>query len=313
MPGDESPGFDGRFAPPYTFAPMARIREIKKRMNAVRNIQRITKTMQMIATAKFTSAYQRTKATQPYARKIRQMVADVAAAAGDVDHPLLAAGREMRGRELLLVICSDRGLCGAFNSNLLRRSLNHIRQAKSAGRETVLETSGKKATAFFRFANVPVSQRHTQFGDKPKYEDARALAERYVNEFIAGEYDAVRVAFTRFVSNSRQTPDVIQLLPLAAPVADPNAARKAEPLYEFSPSSAELLATLLPESVKTTLFQCFNESVVSEHMMRKVAMKAATDNARELGKTLRRSFNRARQSQITTELMEVIAGAAALE
>jgi len=294
---------------------MAQIREIKKRMVAVKNIQRITKTMQMIATAKFTSALQRAKATQPYAAKIRAMVGDVAAAAGEVDHPLLSRPSEKRNRELLLVIVSDRGLCGAYNTNVLRMTQKHIRTGQSKSIETVVETAGKKAAAFFRFARIPVAARHTQFGDKPKYEEVARLAERYMKEFAEGEYDAVRVAYTQFVSNSRQVAKVMQLMPLASPGGSEKseAAASSTATYEFSPSGEELLAELLPVSVKTTLFQCFNDSVVSEQLMRMVAMKAATDNAKDLGRTLRRDFNRARQAQITTELMEVIAGAAALE
>jgi len=300
---------------------MARIREIKKRIVAVKNIQRITKTMQMIATAKFTSALQRAKATQPYAKKIREMVADVAAAAGDVDEPLLTGPEQPVGRELLLTIASDRGLCGAYNSNVVRAALAHVRDCRRKNVEVRVETSGKKANAALRFAGVKVAERYTQFGDKPQYEDVRRLAEKYMHAFVEGEYDAVRVAYTRFISNSRQEPEVMQLLPLSTPAtggetpATPGDSGSDQELalYEFSPDSKALLATLLPESVRVSLFQAFNDAVVSEQVMRMVAMKAATDNAKELSRTLRRDFNRARQAQITTELMEVIAGAAALD
>lgn len=287
-------------------------------MVAVRNIQRITRTMQMIATAKFTSALQRAQATQPYASRIRRMVADVAAVEKDTDHPLLAAPGDRKGRELLLVIVSDRGLCGAYNGNVLRMALQHVRSTTGNSTEVVLETSGKKANAFFRFTRVPVATRHTVFGDKPAYEEVRRLADRYIQQFSAGEYDAIRVAYTRFQSASRQVPEIAQLLPLSSPAEDHETTHnenggEPEAQFEFTPSAEELLAVLLPESVKVTLFQAFNDAVVSEQVMRMVAMKAATDNAKDLGKTLRRQFNRARQSQITTELMEVIAGAAALE
>jgi len=294
-------------------------------MVAVRNIQRITKTMQMIATAKFTSALQRAKASQPYAKRIREMVSDVAAAAGDVENPLLKAPAEPKKKELMLVIASDRGLCGAYNGNVLRAALNYIRGLKGRGSQIVLETSGKKANAFFKFAGVPVAQRHT-IGDKPRYEEVRRLAEKYLERFAAGEFDAVRVASMRFISAARQSAEVMQLLPLAPPQAagavqlagagterTSGKSTRVEANYEFSPSSEALLAELLPESVKVSLFQAFNDAIVSEQVMRMVAMKAATDNARQLGKTLKRKFNRARQTQITTELMEVIAGAAALE
>ena len=307
--------------------PMGQIREIKKRMVAVKNIQRITKTMQMIATAKFTSALQRAKATQPYAAKIREMVGEVATAAGDVEQPLLTSPTEKQNRELLLVIVSDRGLCGAYNTNVLRMVQQYLRKTKSQSVDVAVETAGKKANAFFKFAGIKVDERHTVFGDKPAYEDVQRLADRYMEEFSAGKFDAVRVAYTQFVSNSRQVPQIMQLLPLESTeegdADNSNTAQSASDAdfggggggaqYEFSPDSAVLLAELLPESVKVSLFQAFNDAIVSEQVMRMIAMKAATDNAGELSRSLRREFNRARQAQITTELMEVIAGAAALE
>lgn len=296
---------------------MARTREIKKRMTAVRTIQRITKTMQMIATAKFTYALQRAKATKPYTEKIRQLAGEVAAAAGDVDHPLMKPPAEAVNRELLVVIASDRGLCGAYNGNVLRNALNHLRRVKSKSIEIDLETAGKKAVAFFKFQRMPVTHRHA-LGDKPSYDEVEKIAERFIAEFTAGKYDAIRVAYMRFVSNTRQTPTVMQLLPLKPEVAPASTAdgekpKKAAGQYEFRPSSQELLNDLLPKSVKVSLFQAFNDAIVSEQIMRMVAMKAATENAKELSKVLKTRYNRARQTQITTELMEIIAGAAALE
>ncbi len=292
---------------------MAQIREIKKRMVAVGTIQRITKTMQMIATAKFTAAVARAKATKPYTEKIRQLVAEVSAAAGEINHPLMSGPAQPVNRELMLVITSDRGLCGAYNANVLRRSLQHIRSLRDANIACTLETSGKKAVGYFRFLQIPIARRHS-FGDKPRYEEVEQLANRLMEEFSAGQYDAVRVAYMRFESNARQVPDVMQLLPLKPPAQGGEVGMpSATTSYEFSPSSEALLADLLPQSVKAALFQAFNDAVVSEQIMRMVAMKAATENAKDLGRTLRRDFNRARQSKITTELTEIVSGAAALE
>jgi F-type H+-transporting ATPase subunit gamma len=301
---------------------MAQIREIRKRMVAVGTIARITKTMQMIATAKFTAAVARAKATKPYTTSIRQLVAEVSAAAGDVMHPLITGPAESPKRELLLVISSDRGLCGAYNGNVLRKAIHQVRDLRARSVAFNIETAGKKAVGFFKFQHVPVTHRHT-IGDKPKYDDVERLASRYIEEFTAGKYDAVRVAYMRFESNSRQIPEVMQLLPLkpqpvaagslGGAAAPPGAGPAAHANYEFSPSSEALLADLLPLTVKTALFQAFNDAVVSENIMRMVAMKAATENAKDLGKTLRRQFNRARQSKITTELTEIVSGAAALE
>lgn len=292
---------------------MGRIREIKKRMIAVSNIERITKTMQLIATAKFTAALIRTTATKPYTEKIRQLVAEVAAAAGDVEHPLLAGPPEKTNRHLLLVITSDRGLCGAYNGSVLRKAMVKVRDLRESNTEIILETSGKKAVGFFKFQRIPLAERHT-IGDKPVYEDVNHLATRYIRDFSEGKYDEISVAYMRYETNARQIPELMKLLPLSTDAVEQGESTGApQANYDFSPSSEELLDALLPLTVKTTLFQAFNDAVVSEQIMRMVAMKAATENAKELSKTLRRQFNRARQTQITTELMEVIAGSAALE
>ena len=301
---------------------MAQIREIKKRMVAVRTIQRITKTMQMIATAKFTAALQRAKATRPYTERIRELVAEVSAAAGDVDNPLLGVrsggSGKSAGKEILLVVTSDRGLCGAYNGSVLRNAMSEIRKRRAAKCEVIVETAGKKGVAFFRFQKMDIAERHS-FGDKPVFADVAALADRYMADFVAGKIDAVHVAYMRFISASRQVPEVMQLLPLTVATAAASAttaataAKGAATVYDFRPSAEVLLNDLLPKSVKVSLFQALNDSVVSENVMRMVAMKAATDNASGLGRTLQRNFNRARQAKITTELTEIISGAAALE
>lgn len=290
---------------------MAQIRKIKKRITAVNTIQRITKTMQLIATAKFTTAVQRAKASRPYTDKLRQLVAESLAAATDLEHPLIDGPAESPNRELLLVITSDRGLCGAYNANILRTARSHIRDLQARGRAVDLETAGKKAVGYFRFQRLPIAHHHS-IGDKPQYGVVESLAQRYIDEFGAGQYDAVSVAYTHFVSNTRQVPKIIGLLPLKPP-AQGDAPADANALYEFSPSSEALLDDLLPSAVRTALFQAFLDAAVSEQIMRMVAMKGATENAGDLGRTYTRDYNRARQSQITTELMEIIAGAAALD
>ena len=296
---------------------MAQMREIKKRIVAVGTIQRITKTMQMIATAKFTAAAQRAKATTPYTKTIRRLVAELADAAGEIEHPLLDGPPEPAGRELLLAITSDRGLCGAYNANVLRAAIHHLRALRDRGTAFDLETSGKKAVGFFKFQKIPISERHF-LGDRPEYHEVECLAARYIDDFTAGRYDAVRIAYVRFQSNTRQIPEVMQLLPLmpeqaAGTSRDDGHERPGQANYEFSPSEEELLASLLPLTVKAMLFQAVNDAVVSEQIMRMVAMKAATENAKDLGKMLTRQYNRARQTQITTELSEIIGGTAALE
>ncbi|MFA7238183.1 MAG: ATP synthase F1 subunit gamma, partial [Phycisphaeraceae bacterium] len=307
---------------------MAQLRELKGRIKAVGNIKRITKTMQMIATAKFQAAARRATATKPYTRKVAELVGELVAAAsgqtsgddasvgGGFDHPLLRAPDKKTGRELLLVITSNRGLCGAYNANVIRAITAHLREHPDVA--PVLHVIGKKGLAYFRFTGKPVEKAHTHLGDKSTYTEIEALADEFMQRFIAGEFDAVRVVSMRFISNARQSPRVLTLLPIKPPEVPPPevsaASRKpqaANVLYEFSPEPKELLAQLLPIAVKSQLFQAFNEAIVSEQIGRMVAMKAATDNADQMGRNLKRSFNRARQAMITTELTEIVSGAAA--
>ncbi|MEO1007275.1 MAG: ATP synthase F1 subunit gamma [Planctomycetota bacterium] len=294
---------------------MAKTREIKKRIKAVKNIQRITRTMQMIATSKFAKAQGRAESTKPYTEGIFELVQELAATAGNVDHPLISGpdgGFRDDARPLTLVLTSDRGLCGPYNGSVLRTAMKHLR-SDPAIREGDIDLVGKKGAAFLKFNGLPIARQHTQFGDRPEFEDVQELAQSYIERFEAGRITGVTVIYMRYITVARQTPEVLQLLPLKPPTID-NAAKdgafSAE--YEFSPDADELLADLLPETVKATLFQAFNDAVVSENIARMVAMKAATDNAGKMGKALKRKFNRARQSQITTELTEIVSGAAAL-
>jgi len=291
---------------------MAQLRELKGRIKAVGNIKRITRTMQMIATAKFQAAVRRATETKPYTEKVAELVGELAAAAGSsgLDHPLLQAPDPATGRELLLVLTSNRGLCGAYNANVLRLADRQLTDNPQTTYD--LHAVGKKAVGFFRFAGREMAARYTEFGDAPEYAQVDEMASAFMRQFEQGQYDAVRICYMKFISNSKQEPVVEQLLPLERPEAAEHAQGDGA-VYDFSPEPAELLAELLPITVKTRLFQAFSDASVSEHVARMVAMKAATDNADEMGRTLKRSFNRARQAQITTELSEIVSGAAALE
>lgn len=301
---------------------MGKIREIKKRIKAVGNIRRITNTMQMIATARFKTAMDRATATKPYTQKVQALVQELAAEAGDVRHPLFDPPDPSPQRNLVLVLTSNRGLCGSYNSNVLRMAMTRLAEL---GDRAVLEIVGKKGQGFFRFAGWTAAQAHSQFGDKPAFADVEALAERYMSEFASGKYDSVSVIYMKFISTGRQRAVVEQLLPLTPPADDQasesgggsegasSSTTRRFVQYDFSPDAESLLAELLPITVKTALYQSFNDAVVSEQVSRMIAMKSATDNATKLGKTLRRTFNRARQAQITTELTEIIGGSAGLD
>jgi F-type H+-transporting ATPase subunit gamma len=231
-----------------------------------------------------------------------------------VSHPLidgpadksLAAG----AKPLTLVITSDRGLCGPYNGAVLRAAMAHLRTSPEA-RAGEIEIAGRKGAGFLKFNNVPTSRQHS-LTDKTEYRDVERLAQGYMDRFVKGEISSVHVVFMKFFSAGRQRPEVMQLLPLQAPTAA-GGDKKAGVEYEFSPPAEQLLDTLLPAAVKSMLMQAVNDALVSEHIARMVAMKSATDNAGKMGKRLTRQYNRARQAQITTELTEIISGAAALD
>jgi len=291
---------------------MAKTREIKKRIKAVKNIQRITRTMQMIATSKFAKSQSRAEATKPYTEGIFELVQELAATAGNVSHPLIEGpegGFRDDARPLTLVLTSDRGLCGPYNGSVLRTSLRVLREDRAA-MEGPVEVVGKKGVAFMRFNGIRIAHHHTQFGDRPQFEQVQELAQNYIERFEAGRITGVNLVYMRYHTVARQSPAVVQLLPLKPPAVEQDAGGFSAQ-YEFSPDAEALLAELLPETVKATLFQAFNDAVVSENIARMVAMKAATDNAGKMGKSLKRKFNRARQAQITTELTEIVSGAAA--
>ncbi|MDF1808908.1 MAG: ATP synthase F1 subunit gamma [Phycisphaerales bacterium] len=292
---------------------MGNTQDIKKRMNAVNNIKRITRTMQMIATSKFARAQQASIASRPYTESIFGLVAKLGDAGVGEGHPLLS-NPDADAPEITLVISADRGLCGPYNGSITRTALNHLKA--QTNENNILEVVGKKGAGALKFNGFTKFKLHTQFGDKPTYEDIEKLAQGYIDQFIAGEISAVRIVYMKYFSAGRQKPTVLQLLPFTTPETDTSAEQSAtgfSDVYEFSPDAESLLDFLLPAAVKAVTFQCFNDGVVSEHIARMVAMKAATDNAGKMAHLLKRKFNRMRQAQITTELTEIISGAAALE
>ncbi|MFI4860786.1 MAG: ATP synthase F1 subunit gamma [Phycisphaerales bacterium JB063] len=292
----------------------ANIREIKGRIKAVGNIKRITHTMQLIASAKFQQMQKRATDAQAYTQKVAAVVGEVASTLnpGETDLPLISPPAKPAGKELLLVLTSSRGLCGAYNGNVMRKALAHL--AEQGKPRVDLEVVGKKGVGMFKFSRVPVDVVHDTVSETPAYEEVAAIAQTYMDAFVDGKYDAVRVCYMAFRSMSKQEPVLQTLLPLEPPTSEGEGKDAGASVnYEFSPSPEELLGELLPITVKATLFQCFNEAVVSEQIARMVAMKSATDAAGKMGKSLKRQFNRARQAAITTELSEIIAGAAALE
>lgn len=291
---------------------MANRRILVKRRKAVRNIRKITRTMQLIATARFQAAFNRAVATKPYTEKLAELVEDLSRAAGSVDHPLLATHEDVP-RSALVVLTSDRGLAGGYNAGVLRVALAHIDEQTGRGVEPQVHMVGKKGIGYFRFLRRNIAEQTTGIADRPRFEQVEPIANALIERFIRGEIASAHVAYMRFVSAGVQRPAVVQLLPLTPRAqSEEDAAQAPSVQYEFSPDPRQLLDELLPATVRVRLFQAFTDAAVSEQVARMVAMKAATDAAGDMIKSLTREYNRARQTQITMELLDIVGGANAL-
>ncbi|MGQ0634882.1 MAG: ATP synthase F1 subunit gamma [Planctomycetaceae bacterium] len=291
---------------------MAKARAVLKRLKAVRNIRKITRTMELIATARFKKAMDRATEAAAYTAKIGELAADLARSATDFTHPLSEV-REVQKAGVLLLLTSNRGLCGGYNAGVTKLALQKIRAVREQGQALTLEVSGKRGINLMRFQRIRPDTTYTQFEDKPRFEEVDEIADRYIRWYIEKKIDWVDVAYVKFLSASRQTAVVESLLPLAKPQAAGEKAGDTAIQYEYLPSARDILEEILPAAFKARLFKCFLDAAVSEQIFRMVAMKGATENAGEMISNLSRIYNRARQSQITSELSEIIGGAEALK
>ena len=307
---------------------MANRRAIVKRRKAVRNIKKITRTMQLIATARFQAAMNRATASRPYTNKLAEIVGELGRAAGSgsagdggMEHPLLER-RETEAKSVLVVLTSDRGLAGGYNAHVLRAAIEHLDRKAAEGVGTTVWMVGKKGISAFRFRRRTTHRTETGFDDKPRFARVEPLASELIESFVDGTVDSAYVAFMRFDSPGRQVPEVVRLLPIGdvaeSVEADEAAEREAadrtavRPQYEVLPSPEVLLDRLLPATVRMRLYQAFLDAAVSEQIFRMTAMKAATEAADEMIGDLTREYNRARQTQITLELLDIVGGANAL-
>ncbi|MGE5663110.1 MAG: ATP synthase F1 subunit gamma [Deltaproteobacteria bacterium] len=288
---------------------MANIRAIRKRISSVKSSQQITKAMKMVSAAKLKRAQDAIVAARPYARKMREVVQGLAGRAGQDAHPLLAA-REAK-KLALLVVTSDRGLCGGFNANLLRAANRFLAEKRGSHEEIAIFSVGRKARDFFRRRRIPVRKEYVSVLGSLSYMHAEQMAHDLVDGFLAGEFDAVVVAFNEFRSAISQTPRFDALFPIALEGTEAGKGGLVDYLYE--PSQKQILATLLPKYVETQIFRILLESVAGEHGARMSAMDSATNNAVDMIASLTLQMNRARQATITKELMEIIGGAEALK
>lgn len=286
---------------------MATLKEIRARIKAAKNIQQITKAMKLVAAARLKRATDRVLEARPYSDKMREFMGSLATAGDLPTHPLMAK-REVKW-VCLIVITSDRGLAGGYNTALLRKATDYL---KSNGVDTTLMTVGKKATQFFTKRNYNMTASYSVPSSGARFEDAQDVYRKAREMFESGEVDAIYVVYSKFFSAIRQVPQLVQLLPIEAPTASESTASSTKD-YTFEPSPAALLDALLPRYFLTLVWQALLEATASEFGARMTAMTSATDNAGKMINTLTLKANRERQAGITKEILEVVGGAEALK
>jgi len=285
---------------------VANARELKNKIRSVNNTKKITRTMEMISTAKAVVCQKRIEQSQPYGDKLSEILKDLGGAGGNAESkefPLLRKPETSR-REALLVVTANRGLCGGYNTNVLKRAEQFIAEKKKDGVEVDTYVLGKKGIARFRYLGIEVAGKFTQFEDKPIFDEAEEVFEPVMNMFESGEIDGISLVFTHYESSSRQAPELRQLLPLEESAESEGGSTD----FILEPSPEMILGRLLPLSLKMQFFQALVEAAASEQIARRIAMKNATDNAEDMAKTYTQLYNRTRQASITQEILEVIGG-----
>jgi F-type H+-transporting ATPase subunit gamma len=288
----------------------AQLRDTRRRIRGIESTKKITRAMELIAASRIPKAMGRVQGSKPYTEKLIEVIENVGAAQSGASHRLL----ERRDVETvgLLIVTSDRGLAGAYASNVIRLAEQRINQLRKENKDVLLYTVGKKAQSYFRYRGYRIEQAYVGVTDTPGYGDARAIASRVMNSYAEKHIDALETFFTNFRTAMTQVPIRRDLLPITPPTPEvgDSAGRVS---YQFEPSPEEILGRLLPRYVEATIFNILLEASASEHSARRRAMKAATDNAEELIRVLSVQANRARQAEITTAITEIVGGAEALK
>ena len=291
-----------------------RERVLRRRIGSVQNTKKITRAMELIAATRVVKAQQRARAARPYAEQITSVIENLAAGGAEVDHPLLRQAEKVE-RVGVIVISSDRGLAGPYNSTVIKAAERQVQNARSEGADYSLIVIGKKARDYFAFRKYAIDSFTMGISDNPTYEDARRIADEVSALFSEGSIDRVELVYTEFISLGRQKVATRRFLPLESTetiAAEAGGDAGLSGAFEFEPSPEAVLESLLPRYVEARLFGALLDSAASEHASRQRAMKAATDNAEELITKLSREMNQARQDAITTEIMEIVGGAEAL-
>jgi F-type H+-transporting ATPase subunit gamma len=292
---------------------MAQTRELKRRIRSIKKTRQITKTMEMVSTSKLKRASDRVHAARPYAQRLAEVIARLMDPELRERYPLLRKPETVR-KAAVVLITSNRGLAGAFNVNLIREARKVMDRVRANGAEAELHAVGRKGIGYFRFQKQAMATSRTDITDRPSSDDAFSVIDPLRQRFEDGELDEVYIVYAQFRSALSTPPGIIKVLPIEENKTD-EAEEKGKYLhnYELSPSGDQILSQILPLYVRNTMYRALVETAAAEHGARRTAMKNATDNAGDILDLLNRTYNRARQAQITQEIAEIVGGAAALE
>lgn len=296
---------------------MAQPRELRRRIKSVENTRQITKTMEMVATSKMKRAQDRVVAARPYAAALAEIIAELHDPELVERFPLLRRPREGGGggirRAVVVGITSNRGLCGGFNNNLIKKTRARVAALEQEGAEVELQMIGRKGVGYFRYIGRQMGAEYQDITDRPTMDDAKRVIDPLMERFEAGDLEAVEIIFAKSVSAISTPPTAVRVLPVDVETAGDHPEGSAVANYILRPSAHEIVGAVLPLYVRNTMYRALVETAASEQGARRTAMKNATDNAGEMIDKLRRVYNRARQGQITQEISEIVGGAAALQ
>jgi F-type H+-transporting ATPase subunit gamma len=292
---------------------MAKPRELRRRIKSVENTRQITKTMEMVATSKLKRARDRVVAARPYAAALAEIIADLHDPELVEKFPLLRRPEGGIRRAAVVGITSNRGLCGAFNNNLIKETRARTAALEAEGAEVELHMVGRKGVGYFKYVGRAMGAAYQDITDRPTMDDATRVIDGLMARFEAGELDAVEVIFAKFVSAISTPPTALRVLPVDVEAVGGREEDQGPKNYILHPSAQEIVGAVLPLYVRNAMYRALVETAASEQGARRTAMKNATDNAGEMIDKLRRTYNRARQGQITQEISEIVGGAAALQ
>lgn len=290
---------------------MAGAKALKGRIHSVKNSRKITRTMEMVSTAKSKRMVDRSNAAKPYGDTISELAGSLSALSAEIESPLLRRTENPK-KVLLLVVSANRGLCGGYNSNVLRLARSRYLEITGKGQEAEVLVIGKKGASFFRFTKVQILEKVENIDDTFKYEQALEIAEKCIDRFLHNGVDRVEIVSMHYLSSSNQKPGVRQVLPIETKAIAGQDKAPATVNVVCEPSPAIILKNLLPHVVRTEVYRSILEAVTSEWIARRIAMKSASDNAKEIERTLTRTYNRVRQAGITQAISEIVAGADAI-